>query len=684
MSLRKTTWFLIGIVLISGCASPIISVLEKDNQKVRLSQVRNKKKENLAQSDTTKVYSDETEKKLKGKYTTYEKDESTGEDIMSMSLADVNIVAKSKNVPERAGKISLDFKVVVPATLINNKWQVRLTPFADKNGQIIEFDKILISGALFFKQQEKGYLMYQNFINSIIPDSTYMQHLFNSEGYQKTLLKIEEQFYYSWQMELLSQQRFIDWRNVRNKRHLLFNGVMERNRSSVNPTNWKNALPSYWLERNMTNIPGQWNNFLSPEYRLEQKTITPEDSMEISKRFFDYKRMMENERKKELLNDKYNEYVRFPRESCKLDTVIQNGDNFDYYYSQKIDADEAIKLIKVTINGEVVALDESRYNLPQSDTLTYYISSMIQFLDRSPKYKDKVISRHAQADVTALINYKSGSTRFDERIGQNKEEIDRVLEAMHRLTYTGELVLDSVNMVATSSPEGPEWMNEKLSIQRAKELKRYLFDRTEDTEGIELFQSRAIGEDWEKLASLILSDEKILRRSEILSAITRTKNNDAKERVLKSFQEYSYIRKELYPLLRAVNFKFHLHRREMVKDTIHTTVIDTAYMAAIQLMESRKYSKALETLTDYNDYNTAVCLMSLGYDKPAIEILRGLKGNENSLYLLAILYVREKRVQEAIAVFKQACALDASKWYRGQLDPEINQIITDYKLNFEQ
>lgn len=93
--------------------------------------------------------------------------------------------------------------------------------------------------------------------------------------------------------------------------------------------------------------------------------------------------MMENERKKALIDDKYKEYIRFPRESCKLDTVIQVGDKFEYYYSQKIDADEAIKKINVMINGEVIALDESRYKLPQTDTLTYYISSMVQFLDRS-------------------------------------------------------------------------------------------------------------------------------------------------------------------------------------------------------------------------------------------------------------------------------------------------------------
>ena len=392
MSIRSKSIFLTTIsILVFSCTSPLVSVLEKENERVKLSQV-SRKETNARRMDTSRVYSAETEKMLKEKYTTYDKDEVTGENIMNISLADVTIVAKSRNIPERAGKISLDFKVEVPASLINNKWQIRLTPYADKNGRIIEFDKILLSGAQFIKQQTKGYQMYQNFINSIIPDSAYMQYLFDSKGYQKALFDIEEQFYYSWQKDLLSQQRFVDWRSIRNKRHLLFNGLMERNRSTVNPKSWKKVLPQYWLERDLSEAPGRWNNYLSPEYKLEQKTITAEDSIEISKRFFDYKRMMENERKKALIDDKYKEYIRFPRESCKLDTVIQVGDKFEYYYSQKIDADEAIKKINVMINGEVIALDESRYKLPQTDTLTYYISSMVQFLDRSPKYKRIIVS----------------------------------------------------------------------------------------------------------------------------------------------------------------------------------------------------------------------------------------------------------------------------------------------------
>ena len=295
--------FLFGTLstLVLSCSTPIVSVLEKNGvQRVGLTQIQrkpNKKRVQSAVIDTTQVYSRETMRKLKEGFTEYEKDDN-GEEILSVSLADVQIVAKSKNVAERAGKIAIDFKVDVPAALIDNKWQVQLSPVAYKNGKRICFDKILLSGAQFLRQQEKGYRMYQNFISSIIPDSAYMQLLFGAKGYRKALFDIEEQFYYAWRKEQLSQTRFIDWKSVRNRRNLLFNGVMERNRAAVRPDNWKTVLPAYWLEREVANAPGHWGNYLSPEYRFEQRLITKEDSVEIQKRFFDWKKKAENERKR--------------------------------------------------------------------------------------------------------------------------------------------------------------------------------------------------------------------------------------------------------------------------------------------------------------------------------------------------------------------------------------------------
>lgn len=105
----KRRLFLFGTLstLVLSCSTPIVSVLEKNGaQRVGLTQIQrkpNKKRVQPAVIDTTQVYSRETMRKLKEGFTEYEKDDN-GEEILSVSLADVQIVAKSKNVAERAGK----------------------------------------------------------------------------------------------------------------------------------------------------------------------------------------------------------------------------------------------------------------------------------------------------------------------------------------------------------------------------------------------------------------------------------------------------------------------------------------------------------------------------------------------------------------------------------------------------
>ncbi|MCZ2669096.1 hypothetical protein O1399_21815, partial [Bacteroides fragilis] len=83
------------------------------------------------------------------------------------------------------------------------------------------------------------------------------------------------------------------------------------------------------------------------------------------------------------------------------------------------------------------------------------------------------------------------------------------------------------------------------------------------------------------------------------------------------------IRERYYPLLRCVEFNFHLHRRDMIQDTIVMPVIDSTYMHAVSLIENRQYKQALSMLEESygEDYNTAVCLMSLGYDSRALDVM---------------------------------------------------------------
>ena len=526
------------------------------------------------------------------------KDSVTGEYITQMELSEITVVAKSKQVAERNGKINLDFIVTVPGELISNKWQVQLTPVAYKSADTLYLDRIFLSGADFAKMQRKGYMRYQAFMNSIIPDSLYLQKLFDEKGYRKALAELEEEYFQAWKHEVISKERWIDWSDKANARFALFNYRMERNKQAIAGYNSiLEYLPAYRLRREMDGkyIPSKWKIFAEGNYKIRTRNITPEDSASITRRFTDYAKMAENRKRKEQAGEMYEKYVRFPYEAARLDTVIKEGDNFVYYYKQELPATENTKKIDLTLDGQILSKDETKTQLPPSGTITYFISSMVQFLDRSPRYKKKIITRKDEVNLRAYVTYKSGATEFSEDIGDNRAEIDKVFETIHGINYTGEFLIDSIRMTATSSPEGSADMNLFLSKGRALALKKYLALRSDDREGVDtLFRPRWIGEDWNRLHELVLADDSLENKAYLLRIMKETDNPDNREYALRKYPaDYMRIRGKHYPLLRGVEFKFHLHRRNMLQDTIVMPVIDTTYMQAVKMIEDRQYRQAL-------------------------------------------------------------------------------------------
>ena len=118
----------------------------------------------------------------------------------------------------------------------------------------------------------------------------------------------------------------------------------------------------------------------------------------------------------------------------------------------------------------------------------------------------------------------------------------------------------------------------------------------------------------------------------------------------------------------------------MVEDVMFTDEIDTAYAEAVELMQQRKYKEAMPKLLEYRDLNTALCYMSLGYNKTAIQILDEQVETADREYLKAILYAREGDIQKAVQLYMKSCEMDDSKIMRGTLDPEIADIIKAYGL----
>ena len=153
---------------------------------------------------------------------------------------------------------------------------------------------------------------------------------------------------------------------------------------------------------------------------------------------------------------------------------------------------------------------------------------------------------------------------------------------------------------------------------------------------------------------------------------------------MQGLPSYRYLRENLYPRLRTVRFDFHLHRKGMVKDTIHTTEVDSTYLEGVSALKEREYERALSLLRDYRDYNTAIAYVSLDYNASAMDILKDLDKTPQVLYMMALLYARKGDDQNAVQSYLNACHQDRSYVFRGNLDPEINVLIQRYGLNQEK
>ena len=473
-----------------------------------------------------------------------------GERVMALQIEQVTVVAKMRSIPERNGRVVLDFIVTLPRQLLGKSRSVVITPILHKPDESVALEDLVIRGGRFSLLQERDYWQYETYVERFRPDTVGREAAFNR-------------------------------------------------------------------------------------------------------------------------------FVKFPYpEDVRLDSLVEGRSTVTYYYSQAVKTDETSKKMLVTLQGQVLAVDDSAYRLPPSDTLSYVVSSMLSFVDTVPRYRIKVIDKFVTVEDRNYIQFFVGDTRVVDTLGDNWRQLDKITGLMRQIVEQQEFWVDTITLTAASSPEGAYAFNDRLSQGRAAALKRYLvrrYGKSIDT----MLIVRWVAENWPELTQRIRTDKSIENREAILALIASEKNPDRREQAirLRFPKEYAYIRSVIYPQLRAVNFRYNLRRKGMVKDTIHTTELDTAYARGVELLRKRKYAKALYILNDYNDRNTVVAHLSLDHNERAMELLATMPKDAVTEYLRAIACSRLGRKAEGREHFLEACRLDGRMEYRGNLDPEIAELL---------
>ncbi len=540
------------------------------------------------------------------------RDDETGEMVATDIISASRVVARFNNVPERLGNVSISFDLMVPAALLDSDWQLRFSPVMEIAGEHRRLESVNVTGSGYRDRQLRGYQRYREFLASIVTDTTDLMMM--------------------RQLELFIARYYPETYAMRTD-------------SSVVPA------------------PDAENLF----------GVTQMDAVaHYSKTLRHYV----NDRKKRNRDKMFRKYVKSPIDSSglRLDTVLRaSGGDFLYRYTQSFRSLPRLKKVVVNMTGSLWRFGEYICDFPSPDSLEFYISSLSSLADDSPHYKMVIRERVVRDNTLALIDFAAGKSAVDTLRGCNAEELARVRRCIGDVFERDELELDSLVVTAACSPEGSWKANASLSRARSEAVRdciAELFEYGADS----LLRTSCLPEDWGRLTAMIGSDSLVSESSRrfYLETVLPVSDPDARELRLRKMPEYAHLRESLYPKLRTVRFDFHLHRRGMVKDTVHTTEIDTAYMRGVDALRQLDYPAAVALLRPYRDYNSALAFASAGYDHSSWDVLKDLPDNSAKVcYLKALVLSRLGMRAEAMLQFAKTLELDPSMRYRAGLDPEM-------------
>ena len=578
-------------------------------------------------------------------------DEETGEMVATEVLNAATVTARFQNIAERRGKVDLEFLVTIPAGMLYDKWQFRIYPDLFVLGDSTRLDPVLITGAGYREAQLKGYERYNRFLARIVKD--------------------DMQFLNKYQFELFLQRN----------------------------------IPQIFAFKTDSTVVSE----------ATFKSYYGVDEKEVVEHYINKARRKANNQLKNKRGRMLNKYIPAPivTEGIRLDSVVTtNQGDIVYHYVQTIETRPKLRKAVIELTGDIYEAEQRIYVLPDMEPLTYYISSTSSFADESiVKYLTKVIERRAEANTAYRIDFEVAKSEIKPELGNNASEIARIKENLASLMQNEVFDLDSISINATASPEGGYDLNARLAHLRSAAVTsyftRYIKHYKDSLElekgfavsvGDEMDESiqapkpedkapdikltaRSTPENWEDLAEYIRRDTVLTDEQKEQYFDHHDKHKpDAREQKLKNYSWYPYMKKEIYPKLRTVKFNFYLHRKGMIKDTIHTTVVDSTYTKGVWALKDMDYDKAIPMLAPYNDYNSAVAYIGKDRNLSALQILEPMEKTAPVNYLLAILYSRIGEVQKAVQCYMISVEQEPSYRHRGNLDPEISVLIKQYGL----
>jgi len=648
-------------------------------------------------------------------------------------LSEVVIKVKSNFAPERDGKVNIDFNIIAPVDILDPNWRLVLSPKLIDGDSICPLDTVILVGEGFRDKQISDYEAYEDFLSTIVDPNAYDSLFVNWKSMYKEIQKVQRRNYDDYRRQYDLIMGYENWRKMNEMEFLSMEALALRHKRHMYSKYWQKAekqvlknkdkgKPSdgihekyeekykkdyanflktrfslHWLDSVTvnTNLHAQKDSILKRSHvprkykeihargltlnDIQAKAFTDEDSIRIAKHHYLIDEIVLNELNMNRKDEIFKEIVEFPyrtnKEGLKIDTLITAEDNVIFHYQQPWTVRPGMKNLKVVMEARVEAVDRSVFAFPQSDTLTYFIASLSQLADENLVTERKKLHKYLFDKGTLYPAYKTKKAHlFDESI--NAGVLDKLLEAYNSYSSMPEYSVDSIIMECSVDLRGDWESNYEQSEKRGKAISDYLRNKT----GAH-FVVKPKGEDWSSLVKALQKRTDMANAQAIIDTLTTAVYPDKTEETIKKLYpaDYKIIVEEIYPNLNRIDYYIELSRTDIEKDTIRETYRED-YAEAIRLLKNGDYMDALETLANYGDYNTALCLVCMGYNDKAQSVLDRLPESPKNEYLSAIIFARKKDDNEASKRLINACKLDPNLYDRIRLDSEVSELANRVNL----
>lgn len=642
-------------------------------------------------------------------------------------LSEVVIKVKSYFAPERDGKVNLDFNIIAPVDVLDPNWRLVLVPKLIDGDSICRLDTVILVGEGFKDKQTGDYEAYEDFLSTIVDPSAYDSLFVNWKSLYKEINKVQRRNYEDYRNQYELVRNYENWKKMNEMEFLSMEALAMRHKKHMYSKYWRKAenqviksresgkisegihekydqkykkdyvnflkdvfslqwLDSVTIDLNLhtqkdsilkrSHVPRKYREIHAKKLTLNDmkaKAFTREDSARIAKHHYLIDEIVLNELNINRKDDIFKETVEFPYrsgpEGLKIDTTITAENDVIYHYRQPWVVRPGMKNLKIVLESKAEAIDRSVFVFPTSDTLTYFIASLSQLADGDLATDRRKLHKFLFDKGSAHPDYKTRkSYQFDESLNQGV--FDKLVEAYNTYAAKPEYSVDSIIIQCSVDLQGDWESNYEQSLRRGNAISAFLKNKIAAPIVV-----KPKGEDWSSLVKEIQLRNDLPNRAAILDTLTNAVYPDKSEETIKKIypEDYRIIRDEIYPKLNRIDYFIELCRTDIEKDTIKVTYRED-YADAIRLLKNGEYMDALEILAAYGDYNTALCLVCLGYNDKALTVLDGLPESPQNEYLSAIIFSRKKDDKEAAKRLINACKLNPDLYNRIRLDSEVSEL----------